>query len=129
MADLPKPVAAFLKGKRIAVAGVSRAKSARSWSSLANACSTRMPPTFSSIRTHLLQVLCHAGDERVRLLIAVEPEREILKMIENLAPHLGLDEDAQDVPPVVHDVMESGVEQIDRQQPRRRAGLIPTPEP
>jgi hypothetical protein len=69
----------------------------------------------------LLQILCDTGDEVSRLLVIVEPERQFLEVVKNAAAHFGLYRDAEYMSPVVHNELQTGIEQVDEEQARRRA--------
>ena len=61
----------------------------------------------------LLQILGDAGDEVTGLLVVEIAERELLQMIEGTATHLGLDIDAEHVPPIGHHHHEAGIGHVD----------------
>ena len=62
----------------------------------------------------LLHVLCQAGDEVPGALIVEERERQALDVCKRAAAQLGLDVDAELVPPIGDDGHERGVEQVNR---------------
>ena len=64
----------------------------------------------------VLQVGGDAGDHVPRLGVVEEAEGELLQVLKDVAPHVGLDVDAEHVAPVGHDILQRGVEHVDAQQ-------------
>lgn len=48
-----------------------------------------------------------------------EGEGELLQMAEQLAPHISLDSDADDMAPILNDIVEKSLQYIDEQQHQR----------
>ena len=68
---------------------------------------------------HLLQIFRHAGHKPPGFLIVKEAEREFLQMVKNPATHFRFNGNSQHMAPVIHDVLQAGVQHIDKQQSRR----------
>ena len=66
------------------------------------------------------QILGQPRHQMAGLLVVEEPEGQLLQMIEGLPPHLRLDLDAQHMPPIGDNDLESGIEHIDEKQAQSR---------
>ncbi len=64
----------------------------------------------------LFQILGDAGDQMAGLEIIVEPERQLLQVLERAGTHFGLDIDAEHVAPIGDDGHQPAIERVNHQQ-------------